>query len=70
VPFFDIGTWPKVHLMHLGPNSVAVDTKFGILHPARDASHRSQYRLAVAAAAREGPLELMCRAREGADHPI
>jgi hypothetical protein len=42
----------------------------GIPHPARDAPRRHQQRRPVAAAAREGLLDLMRRAREGANHLI
>ncbi len=48
--------------------SVALTRDGTFPHPARDASHRRLHRRLVAAAAREGPLELMRCAREGATH--
>ena len=50
------------------PSPARVDTGRRIPHPPRDASRRSQHGDPVAAAAREGPLDLMPRAREGASH--
>ena len=46
----------------------AVDSCAPIDDPPRDASRRPQHRDLVAAGTREGPLDLMPRAREGASH--
>jgi hypothetical protein len=53
-----------------GAGGDPIDIGRPIAHPARDASRRRQHRRPVAAAAREGPLDLMRRAREGANHLI
>ena len=45
-----------------------VDRAVRIPHPPPDASRRPPNRGPVAPAAREGPLDLMSRAREGASH--
>ncbi len=50
------------------PSYAPVDTGPFIGDPAPDASARANHGRHVAAAAREGPLDLMRRAREGADH--